>query len=86
MVGIKCGGSYCEKCKKCITPPRYRKNPIPEWWTICEECKENVLQVYFFPREDAIRTTFKVQFQDIPKLIQELKDAYERSEFTKNKN
>ncbi len=71
---VRSGGHYCEKCKRCITPPRLRKNFCPEWWTICDECGPNVLEVTFVPREGAIRTNFKMEYQDIPKLIEMLRE------------
>jgi len=66
---VRSGGHYCEKCKRCISPPRLRKNFCPEWWTICEECGPNVLEVIFVPREGAIKTNFKIEYNDLPALI-----------------
>jgi hypothetical protein len=66
---IRCGGSYCEVCKRCLSPPKLRKNYIDEWWTICEECEEDVLEIIFKPREESLNTRFKVKYEDIPYLI-----------------
>lgn len=67
---IRCGGSYCKSCKKCITPPRLRKHYVEEWWTICEECEEDVLRVIFKPREDSLTTDFHIKYEDIPLLME----------------
>jgi|ERR1043166_1358484 hypothetical protein len=72
---IRCGGSYCESCKKCISPPRLRKNFQPEWWTICDECGPDVVRITYRPLE-GIETDFKVRYDDIPRIINMLVDAY----------
>ncbi len=72
---IRCGGSFCKSCKRCISPPRLRKNFQSEFWTICDECGPNVLRITFVPREESVKTDFVVAYQDIPKLIQLLKDG-----------
>ena len=84
MEKIRCGGSYCEKCKKCISPPRLRKNYQSEWYTICKECEPNILHVTFIPSEDSITTDFKIDFKDIPKLIKHLEYAHENRYETKH--
>jgi len=70
------GGAYCQVCKKCIKPPRARKHFLPEWWTICEECEPDVVRITFVPREESIKTDFRVPHQDIPKLIEILQKTY----------
>lgn len=64
------GGSWCSKCDKCITLPRKRKNFCPPWFTLCDECGVDVLEVTFCPSEDSITTHFKVKYKDINKLIE----------------
>ncbi len=76
MDKIRSGGAYCTNCKKCITPPRVRKNFQKEWWTICEDCEPDVLKVIFRPCEDAPLTNFNVKFKHIPMLIKELERAF----------
>ena len=44
-----CGGHYCKHCLKCTKAPRKRKTYTPDYWHICEECDEEVLQVSFIP-------------------------------------
>lgn len=69
---IRCGGQYCEVCKKCIKPPRLRKTYQEDWLTTCEECDVDVLRISFRPREESLMTDFKIKYQDIPLLIKEL--------------
>ena len=70
---VRCGGHYCEVCKKCTQQPRLRRY-IPDYWHVCEECETDVLHVTFRPREENLMTDFKVKFQDIPLLIRHLID------------
>ncbi len=74
---IRCGGHYCEVCKKCISVPRLRKNYQPDWWTVCQECEYDVISITFLPGEDCLWTDFKVKHKDIPSLIQLLIKSYE---------
>ena len=69
---IRTGGHYCKICKICTQSPRVRKYLTVEYWHICEECEVDVLTVTFRPREEALLTHFKVKYQDIDRLIQEL--------------
>lgn len=71
---IRCGAHYCEVCKRCIRPPRLRQTYIADWWTVCEECEPDVLTVTFQPREESLRTSFKIKHQDIPLLIKSLQN------------
>lgn len=66
------GGQYCEKCKICIQPPRARKNFCPEYWTLCDKCKENTLHIAFRPSEDSLLTDFYIREEDLPLLIENL--------------
>lgn len=74
---VRCGAHYCEVCKKCIRLPKLRKNYMPDWWTICDECQPDVVEISFRPNEDSLETFFKVKHKDIPGLIENLKRAYE---------
>ena len=79
---IRCGGHYCEVCKRCLSMPRLRKTFIPDWWTVWKECEVDVIQIDFVPREECVKTSFKVTHKDIPALIKQLEYAYYR--FMKN--
>lgn len=80
---VRCGGHYCKKCKKCITPPRLIKHFIEDYWTVCDECEENVFRMIFMPREEAIKVDFYIHHQDIPRLIKELQHAFSLYELNK---
>ena len=71
---IRCGAQYCEVCKKCLKPARLRQTYQEDWWTICEECESDVLQVSFKPRQESLMTNFKIKYQDIPFLIKQLQE------------
>lgn len=73
---IRCGAHYCEVCKKCLKSARLRNNWQPDWWTVCDECGPGVLNVVFRPREESLYSRFDIYFEDIPKLVEELNNAY----------
>jgi hypothetical protein len=81
---IRCGGVYCEKCKKCICPPRLRKHYRDEFWMICEECQPTMLRVTYVPTKDSPKTDFVVEYQHIPNLIKLLEDEFKRKGHKKN--
>lgn len=81
---IRCRGHYCEVCKKCISPPKLRLHFQKDWWTVCDECGPNVVRITFIPREEYVRTDFKVLLQDIPELIRILKRACKTDYIIKN--
>jgi len=75
---VLCGATYCEKCNKCIQRARKRKHWIPDWYTLCEECQEDVLTVDFCPREESLKTHFKVKFEDVPALVDFLCNGFNK--------
>ncbi len=76
---VRSGGVYCEKCNKCLTYPRKRKNWQPISYIICDECDFDVTEVNFCPNENSIKTNFKVRNDDLHELIYYLVSVYNKS-------
>lgn len=66
------GGTRCPSCKLWVTLPRKRKNHHQTWLNVCDECQTDVLSVVFKPREESLVTRFKIKYEDVQLLIEQL--------------
>lgn len=71
---IRCGGHYCSVCKKCTHIPSSRKNFIPDYWHICEECEPDVVDITHTFENEGLVTKFKIKKIHIPSLIKILEN------------
>lgn len=78
MEKIKSGGVYCSQCKKCLAPPRRRKEFRPESFILCDDCDINILRITFRPRYESLLTDFKVKYEDIEGLIHTLTKVWHK--------
>ncbi|HEY3526297.1 MAG TPA: hypothetical protein VGK47_08880 [Nitrososphaeraceae archaeon] len=83
---IRCGAHYCKICKRCLRLPRKRKNFQPDWHTICAQCGPTILHMTYVPEHEGLETDFFIDFKHIPKLIEELSNAYNQRHYLTEMN
>lgn len=67
------GGHWCDGCGICLQSPRKRKIWQAPYFITCDECLMNdVMEIYYSPQVDSLRTHFKIRKRDLPGLIESL--------------